>query len=332
MNKKAIAASFLSKSGVRSMLGRTLQWSGVLTLNYHRVGDCIASQFDRGLWSASAQAFTDQIRFCKAHLEMITPDDLSVVRTSAPGRYGMITFDDGYRDNYDVAFQILKKEGIKAAFFITTGFIDSPRVPWWDEIAWMVRMSQKHLIELPGWIPEPISFDDPDREQAVRVLLRAYKEMPANSTCSYLDAIAEATRSGRYGVDAGNRLWMTWDMIREMHNAGMTIGGHTVTHPVLARSSREQQREEIAGCGKRLYDEIGKPMRYFSYPVGGKKSFNTITREVLRETGIQSAFSYYGGFRRFSDWDDYDIRRVPVEMYLTPDWFKSIISLPDFFA
>ncbi|OOG53816.1 hypothetical protein B0E48_15395 [Rhodanobacter sp. C03] len=314
------------------MLGWASPWSGVLALNYHRIGDGSASKFDRGLWSADAETFTDQLRFCKSHLEMISPDDLPRVLASGRGRYGMITFDDGYRDNYEVAFPILKSEGVPATFFVTTGFIDTPRLPWWDEIAWMVRTSPRDAIELPDWLPGSVLFDSLDRENAVRTLLRAYKAMPADANQAYLDAIARATGSGRCGMEVSESLWMNWNMLREMHGAGMTIGGHTITHPVLARTTRERQREEIMGCGNRLAEELGAPMRYFSYPVGGLEAFNAVTRDTLREAGVRYAFSYYGGFRRPTAWDDYDVRRVPVETYLTADWFRSIISLPGFFA
>jgi hypothetical protein len=73
-------------------------------------------------------------------------------------------------------------------------------------------------------------------------------------------------------------------------------------------------------------------MRCFSYPFGGRSAFDEVTREILREAGVHHAFSYYGGFRRFDDWDALDVRRVPVEPYLTPDWFRSIVTLPRFFA
>jgi peptidoglycan/xylan/chitin deacetylase (PgdA/CDA1 family) len=330
--KKAIATRLLCRSGLRILLGRAIEWSGLLVLNYHRVGDGKESPFDRGLWSADAQAFTDQIRFCKSQLDLITPDDIPRVMTNGSGRYALITFDDGYRDNYETAFPILKAEGVPATFFIATGFVDSPQVPWWDEIAWMVRTSRKDRVELSGWIPSPISFDKPDREEAVRTFLRAYKSMPVDSNDRYLDALAEATGSGRCGKDVVNHFWMNWDMLREMKSAGMTVAGHSVTHPILARAPRERQRDEIFGCATRLAEEMGEPMRYFSYPVGGPNSFNSVTQECLREAGVQYAFSYYGGFRRFGDWNNYDVRRVAVETYLTADWFRSIVTLPQFLA
>src|SRR5262245_19835107 len=179
--KRRLVAGLLARSGLRAILGRIFRWSGVLVLNYHRVGDGGTATFDRALWSANAESFIDQVRFLKTQLDIITPRDLPNAVASAQGRYGLITFDDGYRDNYEVAFPILKSEHVPPTFFISTGFIDAPRVPWWDEIAWMVRMSRRNGIELPGWLPNSVPFDEPDRESAVRTLLRAYKAMPIES-------------------------------------------------------------------------------------------------------------------------------------------------------
>jgi peptidoglycan/xylan/chitin deacetylase (PgdA/CDA1 family) len=330
--KKAIATRLLCQSGLGFLLKRAIRWSGVVVLNYHRIGNGNESPFDRGLWSTDAEAFTDQIRFCKRQLDVITPDDIPQVLAHGRGRYALITFDDGYRDNYEIAFPILKAEGVPATFFIATGFVDAPQVPWWDEIAWMVRTSLQERVELPGWIPSPISFDESDREVAVRTLLRAYKVMSPECTDRFLDVIAEATRSGRCGKDLGIGFWMNWDMLREMRAAGMTVAGHSVTHTILARAPLQRQKDEIFGCATRLSDELGEPMRYFSYPVGGPNSFNAVTRDCLREAGVRYAFSYYGGFRQFGDWDNYDVRRVAVETYLTPEWFRSIVTLPQFLA
>jgi len=205
-------------------------------------------------------------------------------------------------------------------------------VPWWDEIAWMVRTSEQDRVGLFSWLPTRVLFDEPDRAGAIQTLLRAYKAMPAESTGRFLDAIAETTRTGRCSADVGISFWMTWDMLREMKAAGMTVAGHSVTHPILARTSIERQREEIVGCGNRLAEEMGEPMQYFSYPVGGTNSFNSVTQECLREAGVRYAFSYYGGFRRFGDWNNFDIRRVAVETYLTPEWFQSIVTLPQLLA
>ena len=85
---------------------------------------------------------------------------------------------------------------------------------------------------------------------------------------------------------------MTWDMLREMHAAGMTIGGHTIHHAVLSRLTREEQYEEIGGCCARIAAELKAPVRAFAYAVGGRVAFNLDTRACLRHAGVRTAFSY----------------------------------------
>ena len=172
----------------------------------------------------------------------------------------------------------------------------------------MVRTSCRTGIELKPWIPEPIIFDEPDRSCAVGILLNAYASMPYEFTPAFLNTIADVTESGRCDRSKSQGIWMTWDMVREMESAGMTIGGHTVNHPVLSRMPCEEQWHEISGCTRRIAEELDEPMLYFSYPMGRPHAFNGETRDCLRRAGVRYAFTYYGGFRPFEEWDDYDIR------------------------
>src|SRR5207245_5405986 len=128
--------------GLSGLISRALQWSGIVCLNYHRIGDGSSSLFDRGLWSATPEEFSAQVRFLKRHFDVIGPDDIPVVTSRKTGRYAIITFDDGYLDNYAVAFSILKNHRVSATFFVATGFVDNPQLPWWDELACMGRTSQ----------------------------------------------------------------------------------------------------------------------------------------------------------------------------------------------
>ena len=314
---------------VRWMAGCVARWTGVVGLNYHRIGDGRKSIFDRGLWSATEEDFERQVRYLKANFDVISPRDVAYVVRVKRGRHVLITFDDGYLDNYTAAFPILRSHGARATFFVATGFIDEPRLPWWDEIAWMVRASKKTSLTLPAFLAEPVAFDEPDRERAVRALLRAYKELPGDRTFAYLEAVSEVTGTGRPPAGAvSGRLWMTWDMLREMHAAGMTIGGHTIHHPVLSRLTREEQYEEIGGCCARIAAELKAPVRAFAYPVGGRDAFNLDTRACLRHAGVRTAFSYYGGFRKLSDWDDYDINRIAIEQDMSFEQFRASVMFP----
>jgi peptidoglycan/xylan/chitin deacetylase (PgdA/CDA1 family) len=332
MNRRLLFAQALGFTGFRWLLANLRPWSGLVVLNYHRVGDGRGSLLDRDLWSTTPEAFADQVQYCKAHFDVIRAEELADLPSRRKGQYVLFTFDDGYLDNHTAVFPILKKHGVTATFFIATGFIDQRRLAWWDEVAWMVRTSGKDRIHLPGWLPDPVLFDEPDCQQAIQVLQQAYKNMASDRTAAYLDALGEALGTGRSGLEEGGKMWMTWDMIREMRRAGMTIGGHTVSHPILAQMGPEQQWHEISDCGRRLQEELREPMHFFSYPDGRRQRFNDDTRACLRRAGVRFAFSYYGGWQSLLGWDSYDMRRVGVEDYITSSWFRAIVELPGVFA
>lgn len=332
MNKRALAARLLSRTGLLPAARLASHWSGLLTLNYHRIGQAGNAPFDHGLWSADAETFDWQVGQFRQNLRIVVPEQLPALIEAGRGRYGMITFDDGYRDNYEVAFPILKSHGVRAVFFVATGYIDAPRVPWWDEIAWLVRTSERARIEMPDGCEGELQFDAPIRAQAVATLLRHYKRLPPARTEPFLDALAAACGRPRCPPELGRDMWMTWDMLREMRDAGMVIGAHTVTHPVLANLEPERQRWEILESCHRLQSELGRPAEVFSYPLGGLHRFNEATLACLRDSHIRYAASYYGGYRRFDDWQDYDIRRVAIESDLSRDDFRCLIGMPSLFA
>ncbi len=209
------------------------------------------------------------------------------------------------RDNYELAFPLLRKYGLSATFFLASGFLDGRRVSWWDEIAWMAHRAgseARHVAAVPGGVTPPtgssllptgISFTASSRDATVAELVDRYKALPDGDGERFLEEFAEVSGSGRCGASNAEGLWMSWEMAREMRDAGMSIGGHTVSHPVLARLSVERQREEIAGCAQRLSEELGVAMRWFAYPVGSRGTFTPLTRMILRDCGVELAFSFY---------------------------------------
>jgi peptidoglycan/xylan/chitin deacetylase (PgdA/CDA1 family) len=322
----------LGSDNVLASLGRAVPWGGVLCLNYHRLGDAARDGFDQGVWSADAEAFDDQMRYVKLHTDVIGPHDLPRVVRGGKGRHLLLTFDDGYVDHYRIAFPTLKRLGLPGTFFVATGFMDQPRIPWWDEIAWIVRTGRAHGIEANRWMTTRVVFDKPHSELAVRRLLAVYKTLPAGSADAFLDFLGEAAGCGRYRSPDNWKSWMTWEMLREMRSAGMCVGGHTVNHPVLSQLSMEGQWDEISHCALRLSQELGEPMRYFGYPVGSRGSFNRDTRVVLQRLGVEYAFSYYGGMCQFKRWDDFDVRRNGVTTGMSPDWVRALVTLPSLYA
>ena len=336
MTKKTFASCLVSRSGLGRLIRRASGQHGFIVLNYHRVGNLEGQLHDRGLWSASADGFEKQLRFLKTECDVVEPQDIADLPSRGRGHYAMITFDDGYRDNYEVAFPLLSSAGLKAVFFLATGFLDAPRLPWWDEIAWMVHSSKRSGVAPTPELPLRLCFDG-DRQQAIGQLLWLYKKLPSDAAEVLMDDLAQATGSGRAPVSLAKATWMTWDMIRQMRQAGMTIGGHTVNHPILANLPRFEQEREITGCAKRIEEELHEPMRCFSYPRGKPDAFTDETRACLYEARVEWAFSYYGGrnhlgHNRVDLLDHFDIKRLAVEADMPIERFEAMVTLPQVFA
>ena len=179
-----------------------------------------------------------------------------------------------------------------------------------------------------GWITEPVRLNGSSREGAIHALLARYKRLSNAESAAFMRCLRDQTGGGT-GEVAGH--WMTWDMIREMAVGGMTIGGHTRTHPVLSSLGLEAQREEIHGCAQRLQQELGSPMRYFAYPVGSPWAFNQDSRKCLEEIHVERAFSYYGGVATNRS-DRYDTRRISIETHIDADLFRASVQLPQVFC
>lgn len=322
--KRGMIAKLLSVTGMGRALA-TLPRRGVLVFNYHRIGDDAASQpYDRALWSASVDGFDAQVGHLARGFDVISPRDLDYALGDRKGRYALITFDDGYLDNYALAYPILRRHQVPAAFFIATGFIDKPSLPWWDEICWLLRTSPHAKIPLSPWISQPLHLK-PDCNSAIALMLARYKSLPSSDAEAMLHALRAA--AGVRHPDNVDGHWMNWDMIREMARGGMTIGGHTVNHPVLSRMPKEQQYREISGCAARLKAEVGCDMEYFAYPVGNRTSFNEDTRACLEAMNVRHAFSYYGGYATQAS-PRYDIPRVAMESHIRQYEFEAMASLP----
>jgi lipopolysaccharide exporter len=308
------AARGIELSGLGAILARVPAWRGVLVLGYHRIGRPGQGVHDERLWSATEEDFDRQLRFLARHVQVVSGDELPAALEEPTGRHVALTFDDGYRDNYELAYPLLRAHGLPATFFVATGFLDRPHVAWWDEIAWMARASRRPGLE------------------SVQALLDIYQGLPEQGTEAFLDWLAIASGAGRADPLAASTTWMTWDMVREMRRGGMAFGAHTVDHPVLARCPIERQRREIEESATRLHDELGEATTMLSYPIGGHDAFDLRTRACAHEAGITHAFSFYGGHQRPSGLDRLDIPRAYVSPTLSAPRFRATIELPHVFA
>lgn len=328
MRKKDILAFVIDRFGVNYCLRKFGLWNGLIVLNYHRVGSASNSLFDHNLWSCTQEDFDQQVRFAKKNFDVISINDVEDVLTKPKQRAVLFTFDDGYLDNYELAFPVLNSHNVPATFFLTSGFLDNRIPAWWDEIAWMVKTSLKQSLPACEWFSKEIPLD----KKAVDRLNGVFYALPNEKTADYLTYLAEATGSGRCSQSEGEFCWMTWDMAREMLAGGMEFGAHTVNHPILSRLNEEDQLFEIETSKRRIKEELNIDVETFSYPVGRRNTFNDATRRSLEKSGIRFCFSYYGNYNPPGEFDKYDIHRYAVETEVSLPYFRSVLVHPNIFA
>jgi peptidoglycan/xylan/chitin deacetylase (PgdA/CDA1 family) len=331
-SKRAIVANGLGFSGIGALLLRLAPWRGIVVLSYHRVGDPASSDTYSGLWTATAQSLDRQMQFLSRWFEILEPKELEPELLSARGRRVLVTFDDGYRDLYEVAYPVLRANHVRATMFLCSGFIDRSASAWWDEIAWMLRRSPLQDLPPGPWSTKPLALGEPGVEQAIDSATRRCWELSPSGVSELLEELASVTGTGRRPAAAGSMDWITWDMAREMRDSGHRIGAHTMTHPILARLSTEQQREEIVGSIERIEAELGERPRWLAYPVGVPGTFNQGSRVAAAESGIELAFSNYGGRVTSANFLVHDVRRVSVETLRTPALFSATLSCPTLLA
>ena len=297
------------------MLERLPRRPCLLVFNYHRIAEEGNDLYDPDTIEASPDQFDEQMRILKKHYALAELAEVQEL-VDHPERIRhcrvLVTLDDGYRDNHDVAFPILRSHGIKAAFFLATGFVGTRRVPWWDQIAYLVRRTEKRTLRLH--YPRELTFDiDETSRFAVReALLGLYKSEKTADPERFLCGVAEECEVTR-PREAPERLFMTWEDARSLVKGGMSIGSHTHDHELLAKLTPEEQLHQCRLSREIIAREVGLEVDAMAYPVGSRSSFSDVTLRCLRETGYRTAFSYYGGVNTSSKAiPRYDVNRISV--------------------
>src|SRR5262245_28067679 len=153
--KRRLAAMVMSGLGISSaLLGlRRLTRTPWLTVfTYHRVGPGPSvDAVDANVVTVSAETFDSQLDLIKKNFDVVTVEQVAAAVHDGPPLPPsplLITFDDGYRDNHDVALPILLKHGLRATFFIATQFVDERRLFWWDRINYVLKASKRPAVEI----------------------------------------------------------------------------------------------------------------------------------------------------------------------------------------
>ena len=274
-------------------------------LYYHRVNE----ECDPFFPAFTTQLFEQQIRFVARHYKVITLSELlDRLEHGAPrGSMVAITFDDGYQDNYHYAFPILRKYGLPATIFLTTGSIDNRQPLWFERLAGALKRTHREFVDVEIDLPRRFWLrTQQERLQANGKIFSLLRRLPDETRrISYQDLLQRLEAPD--DPDRNNKM-LTWDQIREMRQNGIEFGGHTVTHPFLSKMSPEGAAWELSESKRRIESELQVPVEHFAYPNGREEDIAPWNKEVLRAAGYRAAVTTIWGVNCRST-DPLELRR-----------------------
>ena len=204
-----------------------------------------------------------------------------------PPRAVCITFDDGYRSTHDLALPVLNKLQLPASVFITTGHMDQGSM-WNDMILEAIRQQPSGELDLrsAGLAVYPLR-STADRKATANQVTESTKYLPPTARSELLKTLEALA-----GKSLQQSLMLTREMIIELAQNNIEIGGHTITHPILTKLDDDAARFEIMENKRQLEDIIGKPISLFAYP-NGKTGMDYDQRHVtmVEQAGYRAAFT-----------------------------------------
>lgn len=249
---------------------RKIRQPRIIILSYHRVVD----DYFRPQMAVPPAVFEQQMNFIRENFKVISLDEaLPFLRGETPLKEDavVLTFDDGYRDNYTQAFPVLKKYSLPAAIFLTTDFIGTNRRLWWDEIDSLLEKENGGVP--PDVYPEEVekclleieAKQGKDRKKVINKLISILRIMIKSVKEEVIDNMRAAREKP---ASASDRIMLSWGEVAEMRRKGISFGAHTRSHIILTEVPIETAAKEIVESKAAIEARLKSPVIHFAYPSG----------------------------------------------------------------
>lgn len=238
-----------------------------------------------------------------------------------PSRACAITFDDGWLDNYEYAFPILKQENIRATLFAVSDMIGTNRQFWPNQLSHLLQNDPNDLMEMDWLRPYLISGEPPSNRESLARIINELKHFPDNQLSDWLDSAQNL-----FTQQQTKPALMNWEQLREMADSGLvTVGSHTCNHFRLREDlPLEVLEAELSESKKKLEAELSREISLFCYPNGDlceaalKRITEIYKAAVTTQTGINSS----------SEFNPYQLSRIGIheDRSNSPRKFQSRLS------
>jgi peptidoglycan/xylan/chitin deacetylase (PgdA/CDA1 family) len=274
--------------GLTERAGRPFRGLGTCLL-YHRVsenGDAGAAWANRSL-SVDVHSFDEQMRHVAESCRCLSLSEcLGLLEQGRlPPSSVVVTFDDGYRDNLELALPVLERHGVPATIFVATGLVERSVPLWWVELEQALGTIDELEVVLAGRVR---------RWQLTSPMGRflAFRELGATARASgppVVDELMSQVREQAPALQAPD-LIASWDeIVRLGQHPLITIGAHTVSHPALALLSPGEAARELSESKSTLEERLGAEVEHFAYPYGAPLQAGAREARLAGEAGFRSA-------------------------------------------
>jgi peptidoglycan/xylan/chitin deacetylase (PgdA/CDA1 family) len=282
----------------------------LLVLTYHRVLPEV--KYNPLNTIISKDTFIRQIDSLADRFPVVTLEDAldpGRAETKRDKTLIALTFDDCYIDNYEIVFPVLKKRGIRAAFFAGTDYIGMKRPLWEWEI--FVRLSLSEDIKVVEGSGNRFRREAGESQSsfAFRVL-EGLKSANAGSIDSVTDYLR--TKSKSVSHDFAGDICVDWPHLSEMSREGMVIGSHALSHRPLARMPLEEAIKEIRTSKSVIEEKTKKTCKHFAFPFGSRKDYSNTLIEAVRQAGYETCLLNIHGYNHIEP-APFILKRIVME-------------------
>lgn len=309
-------------------LWRYLNRERITILMLHGVSDGNGDGRWRPLWPRmTARRFDETLAWFRRFYTFLSVEDAIdiVAGKRPPVRHGLvITFDDGYRNNFREAWPILQKHGAPASFYIATGYVETGRSFWIDRLDYALQAApdSARLLTSGSFSFDLRGLDRDGLADAYRRLRLAVKQQTSSDEemlsvfdqfSTQLESAAGSTISDILDDDAYVSV-ATWKEMRAAAADGATIGSHSVDHARMDKIDRQQVAPQLCDSRSMIEDRIGKQCDVFCYPNGGVDDF---VASAVETAGYRGALSTAQGLNSAGD-SVYRLKRFSFPTRGTP--------------
>lgn len=342
LGKKQVAARLCSAVKLdTALIGlEGLYQSPIRIINFHRVLDAhqlIDYPFNEDMVEVTSEELESRLSYLSNNFDVIGFDniiDFVDDKAVLPKKPVLITFDDGYSDNYEVAFPIIKSVDIPVTMMLATGYIGGEETFWTDWLAFII-----FNIDIEVLVLDELRFILPANREGRRTtfyrIINHFKSVSDEKRLQLLDNMKQL-----YGslydelpddIKALSRP-MNWQQINEMSQAGIQFGSHTVNHPFLSKVSRQQLEVELADSKQVIEKNTGKTVSVLAYPNGQEEDFNDEVKRVAQSLGYKLGLSYINGVNDINNFDRYSMKRMHISPSHDSSTFKMALAFPIVFS